>query len=116
VNRHVFHTVMIGGMVFEGVLSGDGPYISCNDEGVALGLCTSSQQRESDRLTVDNDQSVLPHSGWITKYRTQPRIPLQGLTAGERLQLAQEFGMRRGHLRQDRREKLRKVRKGLRWR
>ena len=40
-SRCVFYVAVIGGRHFEGILSGDGPYIACGNEGVALGTCAS---------------------------------------------------------------------------
>jgi hypothetical protein len=36
--NRIFHQVSIAGMTFEGIIAGDGPYLSCRmDGGVALG-------------------------------------------------------------------------------
>ena len=77
-------------------MSADGPYISCGNEGVALGTHTSIDQLGSDIESRVHSRLVRPNSWWVTKYHTQPRISLDGMTDPERRQLAEEFGIRVG--------------------
>ncbi len=95
-SSRVFYVTVIGGRQFEGVLSADGPYISCGNEGVALGTCTSIDQLASDIESRVHGRLVSPNSWWVTKYHTQPRISLDGMNDPERRQLAEEFGIRVG--------------------
>lgn len=96
-SKHTFYATVIGGRQFEGVLSADGPYIACGIDGVALGSCTTIELLSPDLDTGVGRHQVTPNSWWITKYRTQPRIPLDGLSENERQQLADNFGIRVGH-------------------
>jgi hypothetical protein len=80
VSTHVFYVTVIGGRQFEGVLSADGPYISCGNEGVALGTCSSIDQLGADIESGVHSRPVRPHSWWVSKYHTQPRISLDGMT------------------------------------
>ena len=95
-SSRVFYVTVIGGRQFEGVLSADGPYISCGNEEVALGTCTSIDQLASDIESRVHGRLVSPNSWWVTKYHTQPRISLDGMNDPERRQLAEEFGIRVG--------------------
>jgi hypothetical protein len=96
VSKRAFYVAVIGGRHFEGLLSGDGPCITCDNESVALGTCASIEQLGEIEFDVHNSR-VTPYSWWITKYHTQPRISLQGLGELERRRLANEFGIRVGH-------------------
>jgi hypothetical protein len=96
VSRCVFYVAVIGGRQFEGILSGDGPYITCGNDGVALGTCASIEQLGAEIESGLRRRPVMPYSWWIAKYRTQPRISLDGMTDPERRWLADEFGIRVG--------------------
>jgi hypothetical protein len=96
VSRCVFYVPVIGGRQCEGILSGNGPYITCGHDGVALGTCTSIDQFASDNEHGAHRRRVSPNSWWVTKYHTQPRISLDGMNDTERRQLAEEFGIRVG--------------------
>jgi hypothetical protein len=96
VSRCVFYVAVIGGRHFEGILSGDGPYITCGDDGVALGTCASIEQLSAEIESGLRRRPVMPHSWWIAKYRNQPRISLDGMTDPERRRTADEFGIRVG--------------------
>src|ERR1017187_8342637 len=96
VSTRVFYVTVIGGRQFGGVLSADGPYISCGNEGVALGTRTSIDQLGSEIESRVHSRLVRPNSWWVTKYRTQPRISLAGMADPERRQLAKKLGIRVG--------------------
>jgi len=96
VSRCVFYVAVIGGRHFEVILSSDGPYIACGNDGVALGMCTSIEQLGARIESGLRQRPVMPHSWWIAKYRNQPRISLDGMTDPERRRLADEFGIRVG--------------------
>jgi|HubBroStandDraft_1064217.scaffolds.fasta_scaffold36161_2 hypothetical protein len=96
-SSRTFHAAIIGGRRFEAVLSADGPYICCGLDGVALGSCTSIEQLSPGLDAGIGQREVTPHSWWIAKYRTQPRISLNALRQEERQQLAEEFGIRVGY-------------------
>jgi hypothetical protein len=96
VSRCVFYVAVIGGRQFDGILSGDGPYIACGNDGVALGMCASIEQLGAEIESGLRRRPVMPHRWWIAKYRTQPRISLDGMTDPERRRLADEFGIRVG--------------------
>jgi hypothetical protein len=93
-SSRTFYTTVIGRRRFEAVLSADGPYISCGPDGAALGSCTSIEQLGPALDTGIGGREVTPLSWWIVKYRTQPRISLNGLSEDERQQLSEEFGIR----------------------
>lgn len=94
VSKSTFYTTVIGGRQFEGVLSADGPYISCGIDGVALGRCTTIELLSPELGGGVGRHRVSSHSWWIAKYRTQPRVSLNGMSDEERQQLALEFGIR----------------------
>jgi hypothetical protein len=96
VSRCVFYVAVIGGRQFEGILSGDGPYITCGNDGVALGTCASIELLDAEIESGLRRRPVMPHSWWIAKYRTQPRISLDGMTDPDRRRLADEVGIRVG--------------------
>ncbi len=93
-SKSTFYTTVIGGRQFEGVLSADGPYISCGIDGVALGRCTTIELLRPEFDGGVGRHRVLSHSWWIAKYRTQPRVSLDAMSDEERQQLAVEFGIR----------------------
>lgn len=88
-----FYTTVIGGRIFEGLLSGDGPYIACGTEGVALGSCTSIELLGTDRDDGLGGTCAPAQSWWVVKYHREPRIALGGFNDAERRQLAHEFGI-----------------------
>ncbi len=95
-SARIFYVTVINGRKFEGVLSAGGPSIACGIKGVALGTCTSIDQLGPDIESVVDARPVEPNSWWVTKYHTQPRITLEGMTDLQRRQLADEFGIRVG--------------------
>jgi hypothetical protein len=94
VSKSTFYTRVIGGRQFEGVLSADGPYISCGIDGVALGRCTTIELLSPELDSGVGRHRVSSYSWWIAKYRTQPRVSLDAMSDEERQQLAVEFGIR----------------------
>ncbi|MCS4088773.1 hypothetical protein [Rhizobium sp. BK176] len=76
-----FHSITLSGRTFVGSMSVDGPYISEQNKGVALGSCCS----------VGRDQN----GDWaIFKYRDQHRLSLKGLSDDDVADLVVEFGIR----------------------
>jgi hypothetical protein len=94
VSKPTFHTMVIAGREFEGLLSADGPYISCGFEGVALGSCTTIELLSPEIDSGVGRNRVSSPSWWIAKYHTQPRVSLAATSDHERHLLAREFGIR----------------------
>jgi hypothetical protein len=94
VSKWTFYTTVIAGRRFEGLLSADGPYISCRTDGVALGSCTTIELLDPELDSGVGRHRVSSHSWWIAKYHTQPRVSLAAMSDHERHQLALEFGIR----------------------
>lgn len=66
-----FHEVVIGGIKFSGVLSADGPYISCKDPsgrigGVALGVSSIAKIHENFEHDPFGGTADEPH-GWTLR-------------------------------------------------
>ena len=59
VSRQTFHQARISGRLFKGVISGDGPYLSTGDQGVAL-VVSALRQFQPDG---DSSRRARPY-GW----------------------------------------------------
>lgn len=74
--NRVFHQVSIAGMTFEGVISGDGPYLSCQKgSGEALGPAGLRHFLPGALGT----RRVPPLGWWVLKYDHEERIFPAGL-------------------------------------
>ena len=89
-----FHTAVIGALAFEGVVSADGPYISCQSRdrfsygGVTLvvsGLRRFAPTRSS--------AAHKPEGWWVVKYGDQERVFLRGFTEMDVEAMTAEFGL-----------------------
>lgn len=88
--NRTFHRATIGGVAFEGILSGDGPYLSCQtDGGVALGVSGLRQYQPA----TETRRHVRPFGWWVVKYRDEERIGLPGFSPAAIRQLSDEFGL-----------------------
>jgi hypothetical protein len=94
VSKPPFYATEIDGRQFEGILSCDGPYISCGFDGVALGRCTTIELLCPEFDGGVGRHRVLSCWWWTTKYHTQPRVSLAAIRDEERQQLAVKFGIR----------------------
>jgi hypothetical protein len=86
-----FYTTEMGGVLFEGIVSGDGPMIYCEPHGVNIGLCTSIEKLSPSLSSFC--KNVPADSWWVAKYKTQPRIDLSRLDRAGRGELARRFGI-----------------------
>ncbi len=89
-----FHKAVVGGLAFEGLVSADGPYISCQARdqfshgGVALVV---SGLR---RFTPTRSSGIRkPDGWWIVKYEDQERVFLRGFTESDIEAIGAEFGL-----------------------
>jgi len=85
VDKSLFHSVMIGGIEFKGVLSLDGPHLSTGHHGVALGDVAEIRDLGGTAGEVQ---------WWVCKYGSdEPRIPLPGFDEDDVDALAGTFGI-----------------------
>lgn len=94
-SKDAFHKTVVGGIRFEGVLSGDGPYVSAfaaasgqSIGGVALGA--SSLRRFTPEPI---GRRPLPTGWYIVKYTDEARVFLAGFTPQDVERLQAEFGL-----------------------
>lgn len=90
-----FHQTVVSGLRFEGVPSGDGPYLSATVAasgqpagGVALGV---SRVRRFQPEPYGRRSA--PLGWWIVKYTDEARVFLDGFTPGDVERLRAEFGL-----------------------
>lgn len=101
-----FYETVIGGVAFQGLMSGEGPAIAvssgqCAPLGGAISIRLVSEKQEvaeripasAGMLEVETLREVGESAWWVVKYRTQPRINLRELSDANRRQLASEFGI-----------------------
>ena len=90
VRNRVFHRVIIAGLVFEGSISADGPYVSCRTGGgVALGV-SGLRQFKPDAVQA---RHALPFGWYVVKYHDEARIKLPGFDQAAVRRLSDEFGL-----------------------
>jgi hypothetical protein len=87
--NRMFHQVRIGGMTFEGVIATDGPYLSTEAGGVALGV-SGLRQFQPSTHTV---RHTLPRGWWVVKYADEERIFLPKFSDASVQRLSQEFAL-----------------------
>jgi hypothetical protein len=89
-HNRTFHQVSIGGMTFEGIVSRDGPYLSCRMKGgVALGP-SGLRYFQPDTWSA---YCARPLSWWVVKYHSEARILLPGFDRASVDRLAREFAL-----------------------
>ena len=90
VDNHVFHQVKIAGMTFRGIVSGDGPFLSClHNGGVALGVSGLREFQPAFGMLHHGS----PFGWWVVKHRDEERIYLPNFGRGAVRQLSDEFGL-----------------------
>ena len=90
-NNRVFHQATIAGWTFEGVISADGPYVSCRaGGGVALGVSGLRQFRPE---TAPHRRDAPQFGWWVVKYRDEARISLPGFDPANIRRMSDEFGL-----------------------
>lgn len=94
-SKGAFHEAVVGGIRFEGVLSGDGPYVSALAAasgrpigGVALGV--SSLRRFTPEQI---GRRPVPTGWYIVKYTDEVRVFLAGFALQDVERLRAEFGL-----------------------
>ena len=88
---NTFYDIEILGRTFKGVMSGDGPYIECDGNGVALGACCSINEAHADIFTP---AWGAPDRKWaVCKYDNQPRIDVHWMSERGRQELSAAFGI-----------------------
>ncbi len=88
--NRLFHSATVRGTTFNGILSADGPCISCNETGagVALGVCALR------KFSPDEFRNQPGEFGWwLVKYDNQPRIDLTTFSDAEVERLSDSFGI-----------------------
>ena len=86
--NRVFHRCSIGGIAFEGIVSADGPCLSSDTGGVALGVSGLRQFQPTRSLRHR------PAFGWwVVKYRDEERVALAGFDHCAVRDLSDEFGL-----------------------
>lgn len=89
-HNRVFHQATIAGLSFEGVISADGPCVSCRaGGGVALGVSGLRQFQPSS----DTVRHARASGWWIVKYHDEARIELPGFDQAAINRLSDEFGL-----------------------
>ena len=89
-HNRVFHQARIGGMTFDGIVAGDGPYLSCRmNGGVALGV---SGLRYFQPLHEGTHRTP-PLGWWVVKYHREERIFLPRFDRDAIHTLSDEFGL-----------------------
>lgn len=89
-HNRIFHAAQIRELAFTGLVTVDGPYITCDSRygGVALGVCGLR------KFLPDNwDGRKRQEGWWLVKYDDQPKTDLTDLTDVEVAQLSDEFGI-----------------------
>jgi hypothetical protein len=89
--NRTFHQARIADMIFEGIVAGDGPYISCQiNGGVALGVSSLRYFQPSSQGT----HHAPPQLGWwVVKYSDEQRIFLPDFDQAAIRELSDEFGL-----------------------
>jgi hypothetical protein len=88
--NRTFHQARIAGMLFEGILAADGPYLSCQTAGgVALGVSGLRHFQPPP----DGRRRLAPEGWWVVKYREEERIFLPGFSLANIRRLSDEFGL-----------------------
>lgn len=90
VRNRVFHQATIAGLTFDGIISADGPYVSCQTGGgVALGVSGLRQFKPG----VPRSRHELRFGWWVVKYIDEARISLPGFDQAAIRRLSDEFGL-----------------------
>lgn len=90
VRNRVFHQATIAGLAFDGIISADGPYVSCQAAGgVALGV-SGLRQFKPDMLFSRHEDRF---GWWVVKYTDEARIALPGFDQAAIRRLSDEFGL-----------------------
>jgi hypothetical protein len=88
--NRVFHQARIADMMFEGVMTGSGPTLSCQMNGsVALGVSGLRQFQ----LTAIGSRRPPPPDWWVVKYHGEGRIFLPDFDHAAIRELSDEFGL-----------------------
>ncbi|MBA9888347.1 hypothetical protein D7S82_15900 [Ralstonia pickettii] len=77
-------------MEFQGLISADGPYISCKNRsgGVALGVCGLRKF-----APVDYNNRSCQHGWWLVKYDSEARLDLTDFSDSDVKDLSEAFGI-----------------------
>ena len=88
--NRVFYRATIADMLFEGVMTGSGPTLSCQVNGsVALGV-SGLRQFQPEAL---GSRRPPPPGWWVVKYHREERIFLPGFDRTAVRDLSDEFGL-----------------------
>jgi hypothetical protein len=88
--NRIFHRARIGGMMFEGIMAGSGPTLSCpTTGGVALGV-SGLRQFQPKAL---GSRRPPPSGWWVVKYYVEERIFLPDFDRAAIRILSDEFGL-----------------------
>jgi hypothetical protein len=88
--NRIFHQARIGGMMFEGIMTGSGPTLSCQMKGgVALGV---SGLRQFQPKALGSRRPPRP-GWWVVKYHVEERIFLPNFDHAAIRELSDAFGL-----------------------
>jgi hypothetical protein len=88
--NRTFHQVSIAGMTFEGIISSDGPDLSCQmNGGVAIGPAGLRYFQP----TTPGTRRIPPFGWWVVKYHNEERIFLPDFNLAAVRTLSNEFGL-----------------------
>ena len=88
--NRIFHQARIAGTTFEGIISGDGPYLSCQmNRGVARGPSGLRYFHAPPPVT----RRIPPLGWWVVKYCDEARIFLPDFNGAAVRTLSNEFGL-----------------------
>lgn len=89
-HNRIFHQARIAGMIFEGVMTGSGPSLSCQTgSGVALGV-SGLRHFQPEAL---GSRRPPPAGWWVVKYYLEERIFLPDFGRAAIRELSDEFGL-----------------------
>ena len=88
--NRVFHQARIAGVMFEGIMTGSGPTLSCQISGsVALGV-SGLRRFQPEAL---GSRRPPPSGWWVVKYRIEERIFLPDFDRAAIRELSDAFGL-----------------------
>ena len=88
--NRTFHQLSIAGMIFEGIIAGDGPYLSCQTNGGVALRPAGLRYFQPETWTM---LRAPPLGWWVVKYDDEARILLPGFDRAAIDRLSREFAV-----------------------
>lgn len=85
----VFHTLTLGNLHFEALMTDLGPYLGCRENGPLVSISPSLTVRYANKF---EDMGPQDSGWWLVKYRSEFRINLTSLNDHQAQAFAAEFG------------------------